>query len=402
MGVYLNPNKKAFEKALQSAIYVDKTGMIRDMNTLVGTRQKYVCVTRPRRFGKSMAADMLCAYYSRGVDSRALFEDTDLARMAPVQAGNHRIGWDHYLGQFDVIHLVMTEFFRKKLTALDSLERLQKAVISDIRKEYPGLDAEADLCSWLEAIYEDTDRQIVLIIDEWDTLFHIRPDDQEGQTDYLEFLCDLIRDSDYIALTYMTGILPIGRCGEHTLNMFEEFSMLAPRQLATATGFTGKEVKELCRRYGRNFVQIQDWYDGYEVRGIVPPDPGYQHMKKTGQQLEAPVFSLYCPISVAKAICRGDIRNYWNETQTHAALARYIKAGQEELREAVALLMEGGRIGIDPGKALYDMTALDNTEDVLTLLVHLGYLGFDSERQEVFIPNREVLEAFRTAISAKD
>lgn len=393
MGTYLNPGKAAYQMAVNSEIFVDKTEMIQYINSVVNTQQRFVSVSRPRRFGKTIAADMLCAYYDRCADSRDLFEKRKLADES---------GWDKYLGKFDVIHLVMTRFFKTRITVSEALSNMQKLVIRDYKRAYPDADimSENDLIQTIDDVYSTIDRQVVIVIDEWDAIFRERPDDKEGQTEYLDYLRDLLKDNRHVALAYMTGILPIKKYGQHSaLNMFTEYSMMAPRQLAPYTGFTEEEVKELSIKYDMDFGDISNWYDGYLVSDRIPPEKReeYREGKYKGHK-----FSIYSPLSVVESMTTGVIKDYWNKTETYEALAEYIRKDYDGLKEAVALLMDGGRLAIDTSTYENDMTTFTGRDDVLSLLIHLGYLGFDDERSEVFIPNREILDEFKTSTKGKE
>ena len=175
-----------------------------------------------------------------------------------------------------------------------------------------------------------------------------------------------------------------------------------PRQLAQYTGFTESEVQSLCRKYGRSYEGIKDWYDGYDVSDIVPPDPDHRELKETGTPLKAAHYGLYSPLSVVEAMTTGVIRDYWNQTETYEALAEYIRRDYDGLKDAVALLMDGGRLPVDTSTYQNDMTTFHGRDDVLSLLIHLGYLGFDQERSEVFIPNREILDEFKTSTKSEE
>ena len=176
------------------------------------------------------------------------------------------------------------------------------------------------------------------MLDEWDAVFRIRKNDLAGQSFYLEFLRDLLKDKPYIALAYMTGILPIRKDGRHcALNMFTEFSMMFPRQLARYTGFTESEVQSLCARYGRNYEAVKDWYDGYDVSDVVPPDPDHEELKATGKSHRAVRYALYSPLSVVEAMTTGVIKDYWSQTETYEALAEYIRKDYDGLKDAVFL-----------------------------------------------------------------
>ena len=192
MGTYLNPGKQSYQMAVNSEIFVDKTDMIQYLNTAINTQQRYVSVSRPRRFGKTMAADMICAYYDREADSRVMFEEL---KLADVKTGERKLPWDAYLGKFDVIHIVMTEFFKKNIPVTESLSNMQRLVIRDIRKAYPDQDffSDQDLIQTIDDAYADNGRQMVIVIDEWDAVFRQRQNDKEGQREYLGFLRDLIK-----------------------------------------------------------------------------------------------------------------------------------------------------------------------------------------------------------------
>ena len=395
MGVYLNPGKAAFEEAVNSEIYIDKTQMIGYLNSVVKTKQKYLSVSRPRRFGKTITADMICAYYGRDADSRKMFETRKIASYA----GTGPSKWDAYLGQFDVVRLVMTDFFKPDITIADALNKIKKRVLDELEECYPNVGYDADDFPYsFEKFCRKSDRQFVIVIDEWDAAFRIRKDDNAGQSLYLDFLRDWLKDKPYVALAYMTGILPIKKYGQHSaLNMFTEYSMMFPRQLAPYTGFTEDEVKLLCDSYGRDFERIKSWYDGYEVCDIVQPDPNHAEYKSIGKAPTSRHYALYSPLSVVESITTGIIRDYWNKTETYEALALYIRKDFDGLKDAVALLMDGGRLAIDTSTYQNDMTTFTCRDDVLSLLIHLGYLGFDDGRSEVFIPNREILDEFRTS-----
>jgi len=392
MGAYLNPGKEAFEEAVNSEIFIDKTEMLGYLNTIVKTKQKYVSVSRPRRFGKTMAADMICAYYDRDADSRELFEKRKLAGMSD---------WDEYLGKFDVIRLVMTEFFKLGRTVEDALTAIKNRVLLELEERYPETKYDSSDFSYsLDRFYRKSGIPFVIVIDEWDAVFRIWKDNSEAQRLYLDFLRDWLKDKPYVALAYMTGILPIKKYGQHSaLNMFTEYSMMAPRQLAPYTGFTEEEVKELSIKYDMDFSDISNWYDGYLVSDRIPPEKReeYREGKYNGHK-----FPIYSPLSVVESMTTGVIKDYWNKTETYEALAEYIRKDYDGLKDAVALLMDGGRLAIDTSTYQNDMTTFTGRDDVLSLLIHLGYLGYDDERGEVFIPNREILDEFKTSTKGRE
>lgn len=391
--------------AVNSEIFVDKTEMLLYLNTVINTQQRYVSVSRPRRFGKTMAAEMICAYYDREASSRQLFACRRLSQCDTVRTSEKEIRWDEYLGAFDVIRLVMTDFMEDNRSVTDILNYLTDEVTEELIEAYPGINFgnRIRLRTVMNKIYSKTGRQFIIVIDEWDAIFRTWKEDEKGQTQYLDFLRDWIKDKPYIALAYLTGILPIKKYGQHSaLNMFTEYSMMFPRQLARYTGFTEEEVSSLCRSYGRDFDAVKDWYDGYGVSDIAPPDPDHRGLKATGHS-PAPVrFSLYSPLSVVESIITGVIKDYWNKTESYEALADYIRRDYDGLKEAVALLMDGGRIRIDTSTYQNDMTTFSGRDDVLSLLIHLGYLGYDDELSEVYIPNREIMDEFKASTKSSE
>ena len=399
MGTYLNPGKRSYEMAVNSEIFVDKTEMIQYLNSVLNTQQRFVSVSRPRRFGKSMAADMICAYYDREADSRELFENSLLSKTGSLKKGRKELQWDSFLGKFDVVYVVMTDFINADRNVDEGLRLLKERILEELSEEYPDVKYDSnDLVFSMDRFYRKSKTSFVIIIDEWDAVFRAYKENETGQTKYLDFLRDWMKDKPYIALAYMTGILPIKKYGKHSaLNMFTEYSMMFPRQLARYTGFTNEEVLKECNRYGRDFEAVRNWYDGYNVSDVIPPDPNYQEQKTTGKPPKAVRYALYSPLSVVEAMTTGMIENYWNNTETYEALAEYIRKDYDGLKDAVALLMDGGRLKIDTSTYQNDMTTFHGRDDVLSLLIHLGYLGYDDETGEVFIPNKEILDVFKSS-----
>ena len=375
MGIYLNPGNEKFIKAVNSEIYVDKSELIKYTNRVLNTMQQYICVSRPRRFGKSTAANMLAAYYGEGLDSKELFAGLKIAKDE---------NFTKYLNQYDVIFLNMQEFLSRSNSMQAMLERIKKSVLWDLLGEYPDYRYfdDTDLIRVMQDVYQNTKRPFIIIIDEWDCIFREYKNNKDDQEKYLDFLRDFLKDKGYIHLAYMTGILPIKKYGTHSaLNMFQEFSMTNPKQLAEFVGFTEPEVKELCEEFSMNLEEIKRWYDGYSFPGVP---------------------SVYSPKSVVEALTSGICDTYWNQTETFEALREYIDMNYEGLRDDVLGMMAGERRIVSTGGFTNDMTTFHNKDDVLTLLIHLGYLGYDFDNKCVFIPNNEVRNEYVTAVSVSD
>ncbi len=375
MGNYLNPGNDMFDKAIHSEIYVDKTGLIGYCNRVINTMQRYICVSRPRRFGKSMAANMLTAYYSRECDSKALFTGLEISGEKDFEKN---------LNQYDTIFLNMQEVLSRSRDVEKLIERVKKLVLRELKAEYPDVDYfdDTDLVESMQDIYREKKSRFVVIIDEWDCIFREYKQDKEAQEKYLDFLRDLLKDKVYIHLAYMTGILPIKKYGTHSaLNMFDEFSMIDPGPLASYVGFTEEEVESLCRQYDADMAEVKSWYDGYSFEGEE---------------------SVYSPRSVVNCMRLGKIENYWNQTETFEALQIYIDMNFDGLKDDVISMIAGEKIPVNTGSFTNDMTTFRTEDDVLTLLIHLGYLGYDNSEKCVFIPNNEIRSEYVNAVSVSD
>ncbi|MCI9143873.1 MAG: AAA family ATPase [Lachnospiraceae bacterium] len=371
MGVYVNPGNKAFTRALNSEIYIDKTDLIDVVNSRIDTMNCYMCVSRSRRFGKSMAADMLTAYYSRGCDSAALFAERKVKKGEDFQK---------HLNRHHVIRLDIQKFLETKNDLESFIAEIEQRVTEELRKEFPecaDIDPEERLKTVLERIFDQTGNGFIFIIDEWDCVFRLAKEQTEVQKSYLDFLRGLFKGQDYVELAYMTGILPIKKYGEHfALNIFDEYSMTDPAELAGFFGFTEEEVRELCVHRKLDFTEIRKWYDGYLLNGM----------------------HIYNPKSVVDAVRRGKIKSYWTGTETYEALKVYIDMNFDGMKEAVIEMLSGMHCKMDPSTSQNDMTTFRNRDDVLTLLVHLGYLAYDEAEGEAFIPNQEIAQEYIRAV----
>ena len=382
MGSYLNPGSKGFQESLNSEIYMDKTGLIDVTNRYVNTQQRFMCVSRPRRFGKSMAADMLAAYYDRGEDSSSLFASLKISGAASYHV---------HLNQYDVIKVNIQEFLSMTHDMDDMLAMLQKYLMFDLVEHFGDIRFrdENNLIQVMKDIYAKTKRSFVILIDEWDCLFREYQQDQNAQKKYLDFLRAWLKDKDYVALAYMTGILPIKKYGSHSaLNMFTEYSMTDPGDLAEYFGFTEDEVKKLCAEYQMNYEETKAWYDGYHLR--------------VHQRTKVFDYAMYNPKSVVEAMMRHKYGTYWNRTETYEALKVYIQMNMDGLKDAVIEMLGGESVRVNTGTFMNDMTTFATRDDVLTLLVHLGYLTYDSDAEKVSIPNREVAQEYVNAVSTMD
>lgn len=372
MGKYLNIGNAGFE-AVRKGMYVDKTGMISFINSTLGTKDKLTCVSRPRRFGKSFAAQMLCAYYDKSCDSRKLFEDLEISNDPSFEKN---------LNKYHVIYLDITLFISRATDMKHVIRDINDEVLAEVSQFFDTIEQGTDLPETLVHITEATGEKFIMIIDEWDALFREAKDDTRLQKEYITFLRSLFKSSwtDLVfEAAYITGILPIKKYGtQSAMTDFKEYTMLSPKRLAEYVGFTESEVKALCLQSHMDFEEMKRWYDGYSF---------------------SRVNSVYNPNSVMDAIKSEEYGSYWTQTETYATLQLYIDMDEDGLKQAIVQMLGGGNIKIDPGSFQNDMTTIKSKDDVLTLLVHLGYLAYDADTKSVHIPNEEVREEFVRAVT---
>ncbi|MDE7312309.1 MAG: AAA family ATPase [Eubacterium sp.] len=374
MGRYLNFGNAGFA-SIRKDLYVDKSGVISLLNRTLGTPNKLTCVSRPRRFGKSFTAKMLCAYYDKSCDSRALFSDLEIAKDDSFY---------RHLNQYDVIYLDITWFLTTTGNIQDTVTYLQQEVIKELSEAFPKVTAQKhSLALALSDICQAVSRKFIIIIDEWDALFRETKENEHIQKEYIKLLRSLFKSSQtdlIVEAAYLTGILPIKKYGtQSALTDFHEYTMIQPMKMAKYMGFTEAEVKELCSQYEIDFRKMKKWYDGYSFR----------KMK-----------SVYSPNSVMQAVRNEEFSSYWTETETYESLKLYIDMNMDGLKETLIQMLGGIQCEIDTGTFQNDLTSLKSRDDVLTLLVHLGYLAYDADKKSVFIPNEEVRMEFLRAVKS--
>ena len=371
MGIYLNPDNEKYAEMLRGEVFVDHSLLIEKTNHLIRTPNKMLCVSRPRRFGKSTDANMLVAYYSKGCDSSNIFKDLKISQTELYQK---------HLNQHNVIHINMQDFLSKTHDVDKMIILLTKLIFRDIKKVYQDIgyfDID-DLIQVLEDVYAEVNERFIFVIDEWDCIFREYKNNKEAQEKYLDFLRNLLKDKPYVSLCYMTGILPIKKYGTHSaLNMFKEISILNPTPLEEFMGFTEKEVQDLCLKYDMDYEKMKDWYDGYKMTDDL---------------------SVYNHRSVVYALMDRKYENYWSATETYEALRVYIDMNYDGLKDDVVKLLAGEEVYLNTDKFQNDMTTFKSKDDVLTLLIHLGYLGYNSSNQTCYIPNKEVTSSFIASI----
>ena len=370
MGIYINVGNESFRTVLNSE-YVDKSLMISELNRRIDTNDKLVCISRPRRFGKSFFAQMLCAYYDRSCDSRKLFENLRVA-------GDP--SFEKYLNKYPVIYLDMTWFTSTCGDIENVLTYMTRKISEEFRKTYPESVGD-NIAELIASAAETYQTKFIIIIDEWDAIFREAKNNTEIQTKYVTLLRSLFKTpvtDKMFALAYMTGILPIKKYGtESALTNFREYTMLSPEVFAEYTGFTEDEVRALCARHGRDFEKARKWYDGYSFVNVK---------------------SIYNPNSIMRCMASGQYASYWTRSETYESLKIYIDMNFDGIQEAIVQLLSDEEVAVDTETFQNDLVTIKSKDDVLTLLVHLGYLAFDSDSSTVHIPNEEVRREFVRAV----
>ena len=386
MGTYINKGNNAFRDIVNSE-YVDKTSLIPLINATLNSELRYSCVTRCRRFGKSMAAKMLCAYYDKSCDSRELF--------AGLKAEQDKT-FEAYLNKYSVLYLDVTSFTARPELRMNIVRNIQDEIIYELKEAFPDVKYKenSDLMDTLAAIHNATGEKFFFIIDEWDAICREFPSRQRMKGDpetvtptimdeYVMLLRRLFKtqDSDEVfAGAYLTGILPIKKYNtESALNNFNEYSMIDPAYLAACYGFTEEEVFSLAKRHNASMENLKLWYDGYSI----------------GREK-----SIYNPYSVMKALQRGVCKSYWSTTGAYDSVRTYIQMNFEGLKDDIIRMLSGEHVYVDTTEFTNDMGIVRSKNDVLTVLIHLGYLAYDEDTFECYVPNKEVGDELNNAIKA--
>ena len=386
MGTYINKGNNAFRDIVNSE-YVDKTSLIPLINATLNSERRYSCVTRCRRFGKSMAAKMLCAYYDKSCDSRELF--------VGLKAEQDKT-FETYLNKYSVLYLDVTSFTARPELRVNIVRNIQNEMCSELKKSFPDIDYSetTDLMGVLSAIHNATGEKFFFIIDEWDAICREFPGRQKMKGDpetvtptimdeYVMLLRRLFKtqDSDKVfAGAYLTGILPIKKYNtESALNNFNEYSMIDPAYLAACYGFTEEEVLLLAKRHNASMENLKLWYDGYSI----------------GREK-----SIYNPYSVMKALQRGVCKSYWSTTGAYDSVRTYIQMNFDGLKDDIIRMLSGESVYVDTTEFTNDMNIVRSKNDVLTVLIHLGYLAYDDDTFECYVPNKEVGDELNNAIKA--
>jgi len=364
MGTYINIGNVGFQRARNSE-YVDKSGLISVVNKTLFTEHCFSCITRSRRFGKSMAAKMLCAYYDQSCDSRSLFTDLKIASDP---------SFEEHLNKYPVIYLDLSDFVTrfKDATIVGQMDARLKEDIQTAYQDIP-VKEDDDLMDYLVRIVAARQQPFIFIIDEWDAICREFAPGTQAMDSYLNWLRRMFKGGQSMQVfagVYMTGILPVKKYRmQSSMNNFTEYSMVEPVDMGQFFGFTKDEVRALADKHGLDFDELEKWYDGYQI----------------GDEM-----SIFNPNSVMQAIRSRRCRSFWASTGAFDTVANYINMNYEGLKDDIISMLAGGRCQVDPTGFQNDMSVIRSKDDVLTVLIHLGYLSYNWREGECYIPNREV------------
>ena len=368
MGRFLNKGNRKFADFSKSKYFVDKTKLINKLLEKDET-EKFICNSRARRFGKSVTADMLVAYFSKGADSRELFE--------ALKCEKNELFVEN-MNQYDTIFVdIQAQFVLAKTKKQEPNSYIDKTLVQELKAEYPEMISEEDTTTdALSNIYNETGNQFVVIFDEWDYPIRELNEGSQERSDYIEFLRGLFKNSDakeYIRLAYLTGIMPVVRTkGQSAVNNFVEYTMTNPMDLAQDIGFTEGEVQILCEKFRVDFDQMKEWYNGYNLNGT----------------------AMYNPLSVVRALSGKRFQQYWTTTGTYGDIDDLISKNFDGLREDIIKMLSGNRISINVSNGKNDLQSFKNKSEVITALIHLGYFAYDADAKKAYVPNKEIQEVF--------
>ncbi len=378
MGFYLNCNKarSLYESEIQAPYFVDKTALLEELFPLVKAGNRHICITRPRRFGKSVMASMVGAFFSKGFDSSGIFDELKIAKSEDYR---------QFLNQYDVIYIDFSEAANQNTSYAEFITEITETLREDIREAFFDISfRENTSVIWdLRTIHEQRGIRFIFVLDEWDCIFHKEYITDGDRKKFIEFLAVLTKGTGYVALTYMTGILPIAKYSSgSSINHFNEYTMVKTAVFSEYFGFTNAEVDELYERYMRNTIhpaitreELSDWYDGYRTRG--------------NQRI-------YNPRSVVSALTSNELGSYWTATGPYAEISNYINNDVDGVKEDIVLMLSGEAVGARIDEFAATTMRLDTKDAIFSSMVVYGFLSCENGR--VRIPNKELMQEFGNTV----
>ena len=378
MGTYLNSITPytLYKSESLSPYFVDKTLMLRELFPYVSAGNRHICITRPRRFGKTIMANMISSFFQKASDSSDVFDS-----LAISQVDDYR----RYKNQYNVIRIDFSKMPRNCDSYTQYIERIEALLIEDVKDAFPQVkineaDAVGDI---LESVFVQCGEKFIFVLDEWDFIFHRDFINEIDKEKYVAFLSNLLKDRPYVVLSYMTGILPIAKYSSGSeLNMFAEFTMVNSPMFGEYFGFTDDEVDDLYRRYivecDRQHKEksvtrkgLRDWYNGYYT--------------KSGERV-------YNPRSVVFALQFNNLTNYWTSSGPYDEIYYYIRNNISDVRDDLALMISGESVTAKIQEYAATSMNLSTRDEIYSAMVVYGFLSYLNGK--VCIPNRELMEKF--------
>lgn len=378
MGTYLNSITPytLYKSESLSPYFVDKTLMLRELFPYVSAGNRHICITRPRRFGKTIMANMISSFFQKASDSSDVFDSLTIS-----QVDDYR----KYKNQYNVIRIDFSKMPRNCDSYTQYIERIEALLIEDVKEAYPQVkineaDAIGDI---LESVFVQCGEKFIFVLDEWDFIFHRDFINEIDKEKYVAFLSNLLKDRPYVVLSYMTGILPIAKYSSGSeLNMFAEFTMVNSPMFGEYFGFTDDEVDDLYRRYivecDRQHKEksvtrkgLRDWYNGYYT--------------KSGERV-------YNPRSVVFALQFNNLANYWTSSGPYDEIYYYIRNNISDVRDDLALMISGESVTAKIQEYAATSMNLSTRDEIYSAMVVYGFLSYLNGK--VCIPNRELMEKF--------
>lgn len=393
MGIYLNPNNANFTETLKRPIFVDKTMILRELNRFIDSDNHYICVSRPRRFGKTIASNIITSYYSKGCDSKELFSGLKISKDK---------SFGSKLNKYNFIKIDLNSEFRNCRIKDNVLNTLQDFIIEEFQEQFPAIKINTGLsvAQAIQKVFNKTGEQFIILIDEYDVLVREQINGSVSDklfTEYLDFLNGLFKSDTLkpaIALAYLTGILPVVRDKvQSKLNNFREYTMLNAFDLSEFVGFNSDEVEALCKEHKIDFAECKRWYDGYNIsRNIIDKNSNISEIK----------YEVYNPESVILTLETKEFGNYWSKTSSYKVISDRLKQNFDGTKDAVIRMLGGESVDVDAWSYLNTMTDFKKSDDIMTYLIHLGYLSYDKDEKKCRIPNGEIRDEWQRAIGDCD
>ncbi len=384
MGIFLNSSipYAAYKEITLDPYFVDKSSLIDGLIPALGRRDRYICITRPRRFGKTVMAAMIAAFFgtAKSDTEGSLFDHLKIADSKSYAAHLHK---------YPVIYIDFSRTPETCSSYLSYISRIISGLKEDLQNEFPTLSVTPAKSLWdmMQFIYEKTKQRFIFVLDEWDAVFHMPFLSKKDQQEYLLFLKNLLKDQVYAQLVYMTGILPIAKYSSGSqLNMFVEYDMAGSEKFCESFGFLNEEVDQLYQTYLHTASlkkltrkDLKDWYDGYHTA--------------TGKRL-------YNPRSVVLALTDNQLRSYWASAGPYDEIFYYIRNNIDSVRDDLVLLTSGEHVSAKIGQFAAVSMDLETREQIYSAMVVYGLLTY--EDGEVFIPNKELMDKYNELLLSKD